>query len=166
MSIAVNAHIYPHRPRKDKKIAGHYIQTGNLFPLGTPDLQQQQFIGIHKCVCITIGRPDTITDLMGIGSDFLFMEEWGDITWIGGVRCYCTPHGFKVYVPSNIWKPSDIAFETHVSLVGSAEEAKGAKGSGHKYYVVSFPLLTRKVIQNDESPYGIPPLQDKESVSG
>lgn len=149
-TVHVPVTIYPHRAYKKgldpRQIIGRYVQVSGLFPLGTPDLSKQQFIGLHDSIVVTITKPDNIRDLFGIATDLISVPEYRSITWLGGVRCYTTAQGFKVYISSKYWNPADPMYNKLMHTTGLVDEVEG---QGHKmYYVLTLPVLTRSVILN------------------
>ena len=146
--IKIEVSIYHHKTRVKGKVSfqGHYLRVNGLFSIWTPPkIQPFQFIGLHKCLCITIARPEPIRDLMGIAMDLQrFGRSQKTITWLGTARSYVAGVGLKMYISSKIWNPKVPSFSQVYKTAGIVEAVIGAQRK--PYYLLNIPALTRKVM--------------------
>jgi len=150
--IKVEVSIYPHKVQQEGRshLQGHYLRVNGLFSLWMPqEIQPFQFIGLHKCMCITLARPETIRDLIGVAIDLQNISgNKQSIMWLGSVRTYKSGVGLKMYIPGKIWDSEDPTFMGVYKTAGVLEAVVGAQRK--PYYMLNIPKLTRKMLINKE----------------
>jgi hypothetical protein len=94
------------------KLIGYYI-TAKAFPMGCPQLDREQWIGLHQGYMVaTLGRPTEARTLMFMQSDLPEIVGVGNITWLGQVKCYPTKLGASLYVPLWLWSQQETTKQT------------------------------------------------------
>ncbi|KKN66005.1 hypothetical protein LCGC14_0475970 [marine sediment metagenome] len=132
--------------KQGKKLMGHYLYAGHLWPGHVVQLFKNQFIGCHRCLCITLTRPKELEDLVSIGADLMETSTGDPITWLGTVKCESRATGFNIYIPKQVWTPSDIIrMQAPYHTPGYIEEVRG-KVSRQRYYIFNVPALTRELL--------------------
>lgn len=137
-----------HKSRKENaQYDGTYLSVSRLWPNVGVKLFKDQFVGCHKCLCITISRPPELADVISIGSDLKENGNGVPITWMGCVRCTSSPTGVKIYIPRRIWVPPAIIanrFPWH-KIPCYVEEVKAGE-SQQNYWLLTVPMLTRDIL--------------------
>ena len=136
--ITIRSHI------QGGKLTGHYIHAGRMFPLGLPVIDKKQFVGVHRWLVITIGRPQEIDDLFKLTADLPQTPASDRIIWIGKVKLYFTKQGITAYLPLQIWNPGDIKFQEKIITSGFAETIYNHRNC--PYTLVHVPLLTHSLM--------------------
>ncbi|MHC4464078.1 MAG: hypothetical protein ACYS30_22010 [Planctomycetota bacterium] len=145
--VVVSVRIYP--SRQGGKVVGHYIKVSGLFVAGKPDLCRIQLVGVHDFLCVTIVRPKQIDSLFGVASDLKETRKWGPVTWVGGVKCYPTTSGFKIYLPKRLWMhDEDSAFNTCFCTTGLVTWERSIHWPRDGYVILTVPVLNREVLAN------------------
>jgi hypothetical protein len=139
-----NTRIYVHH-RTDKynqRPDGRYIHIGGIFKMGAPKLKRRQFIGIHKHLILTINYPDYTRDVLGIAADLPGIPSFGNVTWIGTVKCTLFRKGLYFYIPRRVWGIEDIDLEEPVRTTSTVTILYGEEGGC--YHILNVPLFDRQ----------------------
>ena len=145
--------VYPHRVTgKDgvRQVTGHYVHVGSLYPGDAESADCEfQFVGVHKCMCFTLGRPEGISDVLKM-ADALPKITVGEgkkkmpVQWLGEVKCYKVGNGLKLYLPNKVWELPKKVYEK--KLVTAAQLTRIPVRGGKAFVVLSVPVLSRAAI--------------------
>ena len=101
-TVALSINIYRHK--QETPNPGYYIYIPRRFGLAWYPLPGNQFVGMHKCLCLTIQHPKRTTDLIKISKALPTMEPFGPTVWLARVKAYLKTHQeMRAYIPENIW---------------------------------------------------------------
>lgn len=126
------------RPHNQKgKLSGYYI-VAKAFPMGTPELPRQQWVGMHRgYLMLTLDHPAEARTLMSIQTDMGEIPDGvGLIHWFGEVKCYPTKYSAELYVPLTFWNPQPPITAQHTT--GHGEYIKGKLGA---YVLLHLPAI-------------------------
>ncbi len=139
-SVLITASIYPQKKRSTYRgLPGHIISISGAFPL---ELEvEDQFLGVHKCMCLTLRRPRTVTNLIEISRELPALQPFGNIIWLGRVHMYQLKTSIKGYIPPLVWSPQGTEFDGVLKCMGIVHPV--LKGVGFQYYLLEIPAIQR-----------------------
>lgn len=143
-SVSITVSIYPQKKRKTYRgLPGHIISIASAFPL---DLEvDNQFMGVHKCMCLTLRKPAKVTNLIEISRELPSVAPFGNIIWLGRVHMYQLKTSIKGYIPPLVWSPSGTEFSGILRCMGIVHPVR--KGMDKfEYYLLEIPAIQRDQI--------------------
>ena len=156
-----NTYIYVHR--RSKKLGGEfdgrYIRIGGLFRLGVPDLEPQQYIGLHDSLVLTMKYPEYAKDLLTVAADLPYINGVGILTWLGTASCHVSDRGMNYYVPRRVWGKVEGDYGDIIHTTSYLSVICGS-GKGH-YYLLSIPLISRKFLRDRYRKISLTPHSQK-----
>ena len=148
--FSVEVGMYPHKMSVGGtlRVMGYYVYVGGLFGGGVQTEAEFQFVGMHKCLCFTLDKPDSIGNVVTLADEGMKVGN-SSILWLGKVKWYDTHGGgFKYYLSDKVWGLNKILKGR--KLVTTANVRKVMGKGGRSYVVLSVPKLSRTGIRKNK----------------
>lgn len=142
-----NTRVYVHRRcrKEGQYVAGRYIRVGGVFKLGAPSLKSSQFMGVHKHLFVTVDYPDYIRGLLDVAADLPGHPVLGQFTWASSTSCKVLDDDLWYFVPRKLWGFQEGEYDKIIKTESTLSILQGLGGG--TYYLLNFPLLTRKYLR-------------------
>ena len=144
--------IYLHRKAKgSKEIKGHNLWIGGIFKLGVPPLKPRQFIGVYRCLFLTMDYPDYVGGILEVAADLPGLVPQKPAVWAGTISCCATSKGLWYFLSKDYWdfRPG---IDPEATIVTTSEVSVLRGNKGGLYYILKLPLISREYLMGKYNP--------------
>lgn len=136
-AVTIPISICPHFSQGEPR--GHYLLAKRLFLQDQPILGKQQYVGYNGFLFVTVMHPNWWDTTFKISCAIQEMDQQ-PIKWLGAVRQYSLPKGFKIYLPETVLKAKKPGRIEGVGIF------RKYQAPGFTCYYLEIPKLTAEVL--------------------